>query len=217
MVLLGHTLATAEGRLLAVDPQVCEIMHREERELIGVTFHSLTHPDDLNRNVAALMALSVQDGALSLRKRYVRTDGAAVWSRIQVSRLRADDGSRLVGTIQLIKAPALDDGPETLWRSAKRVSALVERRRVELTEDLFNDHAWLILLQIYLAEAEGRIADLTYITEVVRIRHALTERWLWVLEDRGLIERTPWTDHAPQLTTAGMFKVERLLNSNIDF
>jgi PAS domain-containing protein len=202
MVLLGHTLATAEGRLLAVDPQVCEIMHREERELIGVTFHSLTHPDDLNRNVAALMA---------------RADGAAVWARIQVSRLRADDGSRLVGTIQLIKAPALDNGPENLWRSAKRISALVERRRVELTEDLFNDHAWLILLQIYLAEAEGRIADLTYITEAVRIRHALAERWLWVLEDRGLIEHTPWTDHAPQLTTAGMFKVERLLNSNIDY
>jgi PAS domain S-box-containing protein len=215
--LLGHTLATADGRLLAVDPQVCEIMHREERELIGVTFHSLTHPDDLDKNVAALLALRVQDGALSLRKRYVRTDGSTVWSSIQVSRLRADDGSRLVGTIQLIDAPALDAEPESLWRSAKRVSALMERRRMELTEDLFFDYAWLILLQIYLAEAEGRIADLKYIAEAVRIRPALAERWFCVLEDRGLIERTPWADYAPQLTTPGLSKVERLLDPNITF
>lgn len=217
MVLVGHTLATAEGRLLAVDPHVCEIMHREERELIGVTFHSLTHPDDLDKNVAALMALRVQDGPLSLRKRYVRTDGTAVWSNIQVSRLRADDGSRLVGTIEVISAPALDACPENLWRSAKRVSALIERRRAELTEDLFSDYAWLILLQIYLAEAEGRKADLLYITEAVRLRRTVAERWLGVLESRGLVESSDWTDHAPQLTMIGMAKIERLLNSNIDF
>lgn len=217
MVLIGHSLATAEGVLLAVDAHICEIMHREERELIGATFQSLTHPEDLDKNVAALMALRVQDGALSLRKRYLRTDGSAVWSSIQVSRLRCDDGSRLVGTIELINTSTVAATPESLWRSAQRVSALVEHRRAELTEDLFSDYAWLILLQIYLAEAEGRRADLPYITDAVRIRYALAERWLGVLESRGLIEQSPWSDHLPQLTTAGMSKIERLLNSNLDF
>jgi PAS domain S-box-containing protein len=217
MVLIGHSLATAEGMLLAVDPQICEIMHREERELIGVTFQSLTHSEDLDRNVAAIMALRVQDGPLSLRKRYVRTDGSAVWSSVHVSRLHANDGSRLVGTIQVISAPALDVCPEDLWRSAKRVSALVERRRAELTDDLFNDYPWLILLQIYLAEAEGRQADMLYICEAIRMRRDLAERWMRVLESRGLIERTDWSNHAPQLTMVGISKVERLLSSNIDF
>ncbi len=217
MALIGHSLATGDGLLLAVDPHVCEIMHREERELIGVTFQSLTHPDDLDKNVAAVMALRIQDGPLSVRKRYVRIDGSAVWSSITVSRLRADDGSRLVGTIELIDAPALIAAPESLWQSAKRVSALIERRRAELSDDLFNDYAWLILLQIYLAEAEGRKADLVYITKAVRIRYALAERWVSVLESRGLIDRTPWTELVPQLTTSGMSKLERLLNSNIDY
>ncbi|USU13189.1 PAS domain-containing protein [Sphingomonadaceae bacterium OTU29THOMA1] len=217
MVLIGHSLATADGLLLAVDPHVCEIMQREERELIGVTFQSLTHPADIDKNVAALMALRVQDGPLSLRKRYMRIDGSAVWSAITVSRLRADDGSRLVGTIELINAPTRDAAPESLWRSAKRVSALIERRRAVLSDDLFNDWAWLILLQIYLAEAEGRKADLPYITDAVRIRYGLAERWVGVLESRGLLERSPCTNLVPQLTTAGMSKLERLLNSNIDF
>ncbi len=217
MVLIGHTLATAEGRLLAVDPQVCEIMHREERELIGVTFQTLTHPDDLDKNVAALMALRVQDGPLSLKKRYVRADGSAIWSSIQVSRLRADDGSRLVGTIQMISAPSVDADPRSLWRSARRVHALIERRRAELSDDLFSDYPWLILLQVYLAEAEGRKADMLSITETTRLRQAMVERWLVVLESRGLIERSEWTDHAPQLTTAGMSRVEGLLRTDIDF
>lgn len=217
MVLIGHTLATADGRLLAVDPQVCEIMHREERDLIGMTFQTLTHPDDLDKNVAALMALRVQDGPLSLKKRYVRVDGSAIWSSIQVSRLRADDGSRLVGTIQMISAPSVDADPQSLWRSARRVHALIERRRAELSDDLFSDYPWLILLQVYLAEAEGRIADMLSITETTRLRQAMVERWLVVLESRGFIERSEWTDHAPQLTTAGMSTVERLLRTDIDF
>lgn len=217
MVLVGHSLGTAEGRLLAVDPQICEIMHRDERDLIGVTFQSLTHPDDLDKNVAAIMTLRVQDGPLSLRKRYVRPDGSSIWTSIQVSRLRADDGSRLIGTIQVIDVTSMDADPRDLWQSAKRLIGLVERRRAELTDELFHDFPWLILLQIYLAEAEGRIADLSDIAEIVRMRDHLTERWLAVLESRSLIERPEWARNLPQLTATGLSKVERLLSSNLSY
>lgn len=217
MHMLGHSLGTAEGRLIAVDPQICEIMHREERDLIGVTFQSLTHPDDLDQNVAAIMALRVQDGPLSLRKRYVRPDGSAVWTSIQVSRLHADDGSRLIGTIQVIDAPSLDAAPQDLWQSAKRINGLIEQRRAELTDDLFNDYAWLVLLQIYLVEAEGRITDLSDIAETIRMRPALAERWLVFLESKGLIERSERMQNIPQLTTNGASKVEKLLSANINY
>lgn len=217
MVLIGHSLGTAEGRLLAVDPQICEILHREEEDLIGVTFHSLTHPDDLDKNVAAIMALRVQDGPLSLRMRYVRPDRSSIWTYILVSRLRADDASRLIGTIQVIDTISLDAAPRDLWRSAKRIIGLIERRRAELAHELFHDFPWLILLQIYLTEAEGRIADLSGIAEIVRMRFELTERWLAVLESKGFIERLEWARHVPQLTSTGVSKVEKLLSANIDY
>lgn len=217
MDMIGHSLATAGGRLLAVDPQICEIMHREERDLVGVTFHSLTHPDDLDRNVAALMALRVKDGPLSLKKRYVRPDGSTIWSSVKVSRLHANDGSKLVGTIHVISPQNLEHNPESLWRSARRVTALIERRRAALTDDLFSDYPWLILLQIYIAEAEGRKADTPGVADDARIRHALAARWLGVLEGRGLVERPKSTDHAVQLTAKGMTTMERLLQSGIDY
>lgn len=163
------------------------------------------------------MALRVQDGPLSLRKRYVRPDGSSIWTSIQVSRLRADDGSKLIGTIQVVGAMSLDATPKDLWKSAIRICGLVERRRAELTDDLFSDYPWLILRQIYLAEAEGRTTDLTGIAEMVRMHRVLLERWLKVLEGTGLIERTGSVRHAPQLTVTGLLKVEKLLNSNIDY
>ncbi|RYE92003.1 MAG: hypothetical protein EOO77_47380, partial [Oxalobacteraceae bacterium] len=70
-MLTGHSLANRAGALLAVDPHVCEILPREERELVGMTFDTLTHPDDRKRNVAAVASLSLQDSPLTIRKRYL--------------------------------------------------------------------------------------------------------------------------------------------------
>jgi PAS domain S-box-containing protein len=216
VVLIGHTLADGAGRLLAVDPRVCEIMQREERELVGMMFEAITHPDDRARNVAAIMALRSSEGPLSMRKRYIRQDGSAVWSQIQVSRLNDNDGSKLVGTIQLLHPEHLKRCPEGLWKSAKRAIAAIEQRRVELTNDLFQDYAWLILLHVYLAEAEGREADLSIIAKYASMRSSIAGRWLNVLEERGLIERSAWTDFSPQLTALGIAKLERLLDLNLD-
>jgi hypothetical protein len=202
VVLIGHTLADGAGRLLAVDPRVCEIMQREERELIG-----MSSKPSLTRTT---------EGPLSMRKRYIRQDGSAVWSQIQVSRLNDNDGSKLVGTIQLLHPEHLKRCPEGLWKSAKRAIAAIEQRRVELTNDLFQDYAWLILLHVYLAEAEGREADLSMIAKYASMRSSIAGRWLNVLEERGLIERSAWTDFSPQLTALGIAKLERLLDLNLD-
>jgi PAS domain S-box-containing protein len=217
MPLIGHSLASADGRILAVDPQICEIVHREERELIGVTIQSITHPDDAGGNHAALMALRIQDGPLSVRKRYVRPGGASVWSTIQVSRLRADDGSKLVGTVQLLEPTSMNDNPEALWRCAKRLNLLIRRQRTEFSDDLFNDYAWLILLHIYIAEAEACDANSPAIAESLGLREPSVERWLRVLEIKNLIERSEWTNHSPQLTVQGISKIEQALKSHIDF
>ncbi|MCU6454528.1 PAS domain-containing protein [Sphingomonas sp. A2-49] len=210
-------MADAAGRLLAVDPQVCEIMHREERELIGMSFETLTHVDDRARNISALASLAIADGPMTIRKRYVRPDGSSVWSHVQVSRLKATDGNRLIGTIELVGPDIARRGPESLWRSAKCINALIQRRRQELGDDLFSDYAWLILLQIYLAEAEGRTITVREAAARADIRDGVAERWIAVFRQRRLIDCSEWTDHAPQLTAHGMRQVERLLDWNVDY
>ncbi len=216
-MLIGHSLADEEGLLIAVDTGVCEIMQREERELLGMSFKALTHPDDRERNVAALSKLGIHDGPLSIRKRYVRPDGSSVWSSVRVSRLRTLDGERLVGTIELLDARRLTSTPERLWRSAKQVDALIRARRVKLGNDLFSDFAWVILLQLYLAEVEGRELTILEIADRCDVWMGLAARWVNVLEQKNLVERSEWTEHAPQLTGAGLRKVEQLLDCNAPY
>lgn len=211
-MLIGHSVADRYGTLLAVDPGVCEITQREERELIGVRFETLTHPDDCTRNVIAVASLKIGDGPISIRKRYLRPDGSSVWSQVQVSRLQLSGGACLVGTIQLISP----ERPESLWRAARLIDALGQGLRHELGDDLFADYGWLILLQIYLAEAEGRIVDVTSISETAAISSSSVIRWIEALEKMALVERAMRHRELLQLTSRGMQKVEALLTWRLD-
>lgn len=216
-MIFGHSLADQAGTLLAVDSQICEIMQRDQRELIGVAFEALTHPDDCTRNVTAVSSLRAGDGPLTIRKRYVRPDGSVVWSNVQVSRLQGSDGGRLVGTIQLVGVQGPKRGPEGLWRSARRVIATIQRRRRELGDDLFADHGWLILVQIYLAEAEGRMATVAAISDAAAVEAPVITRCLELLEQKMLVEHTGQPALFLQLTASGIRKVESLLDRHFGY
>jgi len=213
-MLIGHSLANKAGIILAVDRQICEIMQRGERDLVGVSFETLTHPDDCRRNIIAVAGLQIGDGPLTLQKRYVRPDRSAVWASVQVSRLPGDDGGHLVGTIQLTNPEALRRDPESLWRAAKCADALIQRRRRELGDDIFGDYGWIVLVQIYLAEAEGRLANIASISDRAAIRLSLVAQSVELLEQKMLVERTGWPGLFPQLTAYGMRKVEALLDDH---
>lgn len=214
-MLIGHTIADEVGTLLAVDPQVCEILQRIERELIGVRFETLTHPDDCRRNVAAVSGLKSGAGPSYIRKRYVRPDGSAVWADVQVSRLCEGVSGRLVGTIQVKDLSLQGPGPENLWREAAHEQEAVQRRRREVGNDLFLDYGWLVLLQIYLTEVEGLVATVASISESAAMRPLLVTRWLEVLERKGLVERVPRPDQPSQLTNSGFHKIEYLLERRV--
>ncbi|WP_347303164.1 PAS domain-containing protein [Croceibacterium sp. TMG7-5b_MA50] len=215
-MLIGHSLADQYGNLLSVDSQVCEIMHREVHELVGVSFAALTHPDDCTRNVIAVASLRAEDGASTIRKRYVRPDGSFVWANVQVSRLQGGEAGKLIGTIQLIDCGSLRRGPEGLWRAARLEDGLLQRRRLQLGEDLFSDFAWLILLQVYLAEAEGRVATVATISDTAVIAPSAVRHWLELLEQRQLVERVTARDPFLQLSPSGWGKIEYLLDSGFD-
>jgi PAS domain S-box-containing protein len=205
-VLTGHSLADENGRLLAVDDGVCEIMQRSERELLGTLYSQLTFTDDLANNVAIVQKTRSGARPVTIRKRYVRPDQSLVWSNVQVSRLNTGiDKGRLIGTLCLTHD---DHCPQRLWRSARATLASIEQRRTALGKELFFDYAWLVLLQSYLAEAEGGLLDLGACGDRVGMSVSLLNRWVDVLAQRGFVERF---GSAVQLTHCGSTKVESLL------
>lgn len=214
-LLVGHSVSDADGRILTMDQSLCDLLQRSAAEVVGMSYADLTHPDDVVRNVADVESLRIGGGPLLVRKRYIRADASTVWCDVHISRFDSPDGGRLVGTIHLVNPGAIDRGPESLWRAARRVGDLITRRRIEFGNDLFADQAWSILLDTYLAEAEGRLISIAAIGRNLASTTPLTERWIKALESRGWIDRPTWDRGAIQLTADGLTRIERLLESQV--
>lgn len=215
-MLIGHSLSDATGRILAVDHNICELLHRDEAELRGMLYADITHPDDLSWNVALIDGLAAEHKPVTIRKRYLRPSAGAVWSDVHVSRLSSSsERNRLVGTIHRVETHSLRSSPEKLWRAACRVEANLQSRRALLGDDLFTDHAWLILVSLYRTEAEGRCIDLPILGERVALRSTNLRRWLKVLGERGFVDQLDNDVCVAQLTATGANHVEQLLEGTM--
>lgn len=92
----GIALQSTDGRFHRANPALCEILGRSEAELRTMTFLDVTHPDD--REVTLALGKEIFAGKrehADLRKRYVRKDGAVVWSDTSVQLVRDADGRPL--------------------------------------------------------------------------------------------------------------------------
>ncbi len=91
---IGMCLVAPDGSFLEVNPALCELLGREEPVLLTTTWQELTHPDDLQTDIA--LAQAVLDGerdSYRLSKRYLRPDGEVVWGDLAVSCVRDADGA----------------------------------------------------------------------------------------------------------------------------
>ena len=90
----GMNLQNLEGVYLEVNRAFCEITGYEERELIGANYRSITHPEDLARDLFGMEELLAgRIPSLVIKKRYLSKDGRVVWVRNSVSLLRDSEGA----------------------------------------------------------------------------------------------------------------------------
>jgi diguanylate cyclase (GGDEF)-like protein/PAS domain S-box-containing protein len=104
---IGMCLVDLTGRFLQVNPALCAMLDYTEADLVGATVMRVTHPDDVEKSVAAIEACrSGQISTHADEKRYVRSDGAVVWARLATSIVRGDAGEALylVSTIEDVTA-----------------------------------------------------------------------------------------------------------------
>jgi PAS domain S-box-containing protein len=93
---IGMALVGTDGHFLRVNRALCEILGYAAGELVGMTFQAVTHPDDLDADLA--LAGQLARGEIPrymLEKRYIRKDGSIVHIKLSGSVLRDGDGRPL--------------------------------------------------------------------------------------------------------------------------
>lgn len=90
---IGLATVSPKGEFITVNATLCRMLGYSEIELRELTFQEITHPEDLEQDLAQVDEL-LAGGADSYRmvKRYFRRDGSLVDAQLDVSILRDRDG-----------------------------------------------------------------------------------------------------------------------------
>jgi len=141
---VGIARVAPDGRFLEVNDRFCAIVGRAREALMRGDFQAITHPDDLDADLALVSGLLAGEAtSYLLEKRYLRPDGTVVWVSLHVALIRdaagtptnfvsvVEDISKTKEAEELLKASALR--LETLSR---RLLAVQEDERRALARDL---------------------------------------------------------------------------------
>ncbi|MFH7241726.1 MAG: EAL domain-containing protein [Spirulina sp.] len=93
---VGICQADLAGRLVDVNPGMCEMLGYGREELIQKTFQDITYPEDLGLDLAQYRQLLAGTlTSMTIEKRYVHRDGQPLWVTLTVCLVRDDQGTPL--------------------------------------------------------------------------------------------------------------------------
>jgi PAS domain S-box-containing protein len=93
-VAMGVARVAPDGRFLEANDRFCAIAGYSRDELLALTFQAITHPDDLNTDIAQAAAiLAGEIDTYAMEKRYVTAGGEVVWINLTVSLVRTENGA----------------------------------------------------------------------------------------------------------------------------
>lgn len=109
---IGMGIVSLEGRWVQVNAALCRMLGYTPDELRATDFQSITHPDDLERDVAQFKAMVAgESNDYCIEKRCFHKHGGVIWSVLSVSMVRSADGRPLhfVSQVQDISERRLAD------------------------------------------------------------------------------------------------------------
>ncbi len=119
---------SATGQFVRVNQRYADILGYSPEEMVGMTFQSLTHPDDLAADMAQVRRLQSGDvPEYRLEKRYIHKDGHEVWGDLTVSSMWASGSApgHHIAVVQDITARKRME--ENLRANEQRLRSILER------------------------------------------------------------------------------------------
>ena len=138
---IGMALVALDGRFVRVNRALCEIVGYSSDELTGLTFQAITHPDDLDADLALKGQLARGEiPRYQLGKRYIRKDGTIVDIQLSASILRSREGAPLYYIAQIEDITERKRAEAALKDSERRLTLALDSAQMGMWDlDLLTD------------------------------------------------------------------------------
>ncbi|KVN07976.1 MULTISPECIES: PAS domain S-box protein [unclassified Burkholderia] len=144
---VGIAHVSPDGRWLRVNQKLCDIVSYTREELLALTFQDITHPDDLDADLAQVrQVLDGQIDTYTMEKRYFRKDHSEVWIELTVALMRDDAGkpSYFISVVADIAErkraeEALRISREELRRLSAHIQKIREEEMARIARELHDD------------------------------------------------------------------------------
>ncbi len=216
MILAGHVLIGDEGSILGADVGFGELLKACPHSLPGRRILDITAPADREECCRAMEGLRVTRRPFTIVKRLVRDDASLIWVRNSVSIMAGAHMGPVVATCTAVPEDPARRSPAALLDAARFMRATAQGRDIVCEPQLTSAPGWDALLEIYIAEAEGRSIDVPALAGALRQSEALVRRWVAALVSHNVVEvetRDPMPDaeKAYRLTASTIDRLERYL------
>ena len=143
-------IVAPDGRWLRVNDAVCDLLGYSSAELLGMDFQTITHPDDLDKDLAHVQSLLCGDkNQYWMQKRYFHRNGELVWALLAVSIVRNSDGTPRCFLSQIKDISAQRDAESALQDNRDELEQMnIELAQLARTDGLtgLSNHAVMMEL-----------------------------------------------------------------------
>lgn len=182
---VGIARVAPNGEFIEVNDCFCAIVGYPRERLVRGDFQQITHPDDLDADLANVARLVAGEAtSYAMEKRYVRPDGTIVWAALHVALVRDPDG-RPTNFVSVVKditetkraEQLLKDNAARLATLSHQLLTVQEEERRRLARELHD-------------QIGQQLAGLKLNLEALRARHAELAGDPRLVDSLELIDRT---------------------------
>ncbi len=123
----GMSMINPEGKFIAVNPKLCEILGYTSEELLSGEINNITHPDDIERgNQWIKKMISGDNSEPEFEKRYIHKDGHIVWAMIRSQWIYDINGKNLLSVSHILDITERKKVEKTLTDERNLLRALLD-------------------------------------------------------------------------------------------